>query len=283
MYQQRNIGPRNIGTPVATKGGANVKELQKGQVHDYIAYLDQKRDEILAGYGVPPAEAGVIETGNIGGGTGESQRKTFLVNTCQPIAELVLEKLQYHLAKQGFGVEGWHIKFGEVDMRDSETIEKIRDMRLRSGAWTLDRYRAEIGEPPVDGGNEAVLVDRENLVLWRDLESLSKAGVAAKLKGTALEPSEPQQGQAVQLEKPEPAPVPDQLAPFAGQDNPPGQDEEPPGPDDDEEPPAGAGGKIGKTGRTREVQVSDFRVLAESIRARARAALVELDRDRTAA
>lgn len=217
QYMQRNIGPRNIGFPLLTKGGAAVKELQQNRIEEYLHTLDQKRDEILATYGVPPAEAGVIESGNLGGGTGESQRKTFLVNTCQPIAELVLEKLNFYIVQRGFGIQGWHLKFGEVDMRDSKTIEDIRDMRLRNGTWTLDRYRADIGEPSVDGGDVPVLVDRQNLVLWRDMVAYSRAGVAQKLKGTVLEPSEPgEDDEAMELEKPEKQPLPPALAAAAG-------------------------------------------------------------------
>lgn len=187
-YMQRNIGPRNIGVPVVTRGGGQVKELAASKIDEFLHTLDQKRDEILATYGVPPAEATVIESGNLGSGTGEAQRKTFLINTCGPIAALVLEKINYHLVRQGFGIDGWHVKFGEIDMRDSQVIETIRDMRLRNGSWVLNRYRTEIGEPPVDGGDDAVLVDRQNIVLWRDMGNMSTAGIAAKLKGSALEP-----------------------------------------------------------------------------------------------
>ena len=63
--------------------------------------------------------------------------------------------------------------------RDSVIIENIRDTRLRNGAWTLNRYRAEIGEPPVPGGDDAVLVDRQNLVLWTQMKELSNAKIAA--------------------------------------------------------------------------------------------------------
>lgn len=236
MYQQRNIGPRNIGNPINTKGGATVNELAQSRTMDYLQFLDQKRDEIIAAYGVPPAKVGIIESGNLGGGTGEAQDRTFMVNTCQPIAELVLEALNYALAKIGFGVEGWKLKFRDIDMRDSKTVEEIRDLRLRNGSWTLDRYRADIGEPAVEGGDQPVLVDRENLVKWADMDAASKAGIASKLKGTALEPADPQHGEPVTVEKPEPAPVPPQLKAFAG-----GVPPEPDGdgtPDDDlpEEP-----------------------------------------------
>lgn len=216
QYMQQNVGPRNIGVPIVTKGNANVREISHNRNADLAGYKDQLRDEILACYGVPPAEATVIESGNLGGGTGESQRKTFRINTCQPIAELLLEKLNFAIVRQAFGIRGWHLKFADIDMRDSATIENIRDIRLRNGSWTLNRYRAEIGEPPTGGGDDAVLVDRQNLVLWQDMGAMSQAGVAAKLKGTALEPQEPTPGQPVALEKPEPAPVPAALQPFTG-------------------------------------------------------------------
>jgi hypothetical protein len=180
QYAQQNLGPRNLGRPILTKGGATLNELATGKIEELEGWLDQRRDEILACFGVPPSKAGVIESGNLGGGTGESQDKTFRINTCQPIAELILEKLNFHLGVQGFGISGWHLKFRDVDYRDSTIIEGIRDMRLRNGSWTLDRYRTEIGEPSVPGGSDAVLVDRQNLVLWSDMQAMSKAMVASK-------------------------------------------------------------------------------------------------------
>jgi hypothetical protein len=201
-YTQRNIGPRNIGMPISTKNGGRVTELQHGRTADVETWLDQKRDEILAAMGVPPAMAGVIESGHLGAGTGESQMKTFRVNTCEPIAQLVLEKINYHIVRVGFGITDWLLKFGEVDLRDSKVIEDIRDTRLRNGSWTLNRYRTEIGEPPVDGGNDAVLVDRQNIVMWADMDAMSKATVgktAATATGAPTTPdrqTEPEPGAA---------------------------------------------------------------------------------------
>lgn len=184
-YFARNTGAKNIGAPIQTEGGATVKELQTGKISDVKLGKDDARDEILSTFGVPPAEAGVIESGNIGGGTGDSQHRTFLINTCGPLSELVSEAFTYSLAVAAFGITEWKLKFAEVDYRDSKIIEDIRDQRLRNGAWTLNKYRAAIGEPPVDGGDDAVLVDRQNLVLWRDLAQLSSANIAAKDKTPA--------------------------------------------------------------------------------------------------
>lgn len=179
-YMVRNVGPRNFGQPVTTKGGAHLAELTAGKVGELLAVKDQARDEILSDYGVPPAKAGVIESGNLGGGTGEEQDKTYKIDVCAPIGELVLEAFNFAITKNGFGIDDWNAKFREVDYRASAVIENIRDQRLRNGSYTLNRYRTEIGEPPVDGGNDAVLVDRQNLVLWSDMQAMSKAVVAGK-------------------------------------------------------------------------------------------------------
>lgn len=190
QYFTRNIGAKNIGTPITSQGGVGLKELQTGKIADIIAGKNQARDEILAIFGVPPAKAGVIESGNLGGGTGEAQDKTYRVDTCGPIEELVIDAFTYALAQQAFGIQDWVLKFGEVDYRDSQIIEGIRDTRLRNGSWTLNRYRQEIGEPPVDGGDDAVLIDRQNLVIWADMSAMSKANVAAKA-GKGAEPGQP--------------------------------------------------------------------------------------------
>jgi hypothetical protein len=179
-HRSRNLGAKNIGALLISKGGGTVTEYATGKLSDVLAAKDKARDEILSGYLVPPAEAGVIESGNLGGGTGDSQHRGFMINTCDPIGAVVLEKLNFHVAVQGFGVKGWRSKFKEVDYRDSMVVEQIRDTRLRNGTWTRNRTAADIGEPPVKGGDKAVLVDRQNLVLWEDIDDLSKANIASK-------------------------------------------------------------------------------------------------------
>jgi len=177
QYAIRNLGARNIGNLFETKGGAIVHEMGTNQINNWLNTLQQRRDEILSGYGVPPSKVGVIEAGNLGGGTGTQQDKTFRVNTVGPIQELVLEKMSFHLMYQAYGIKDWILKFGVVDWRDDEVIELIRDQRIRNGTWTVNRARADIGEPPIQGGDDPILVDRQNMVLWSDLSDLSKANL----------------------------------------------------------------------------------------------------------
>lgn len=179
-YMTRNTGARNIGNPVTTKGGAAVNELKAYVVQQYLETLNQKRDEILSTYGVPPSKVGVIESGNLGGGTGTSQDKTFRVNTCGPTGEAVLEKLIFHLMRVAFGIsDEWTMRFGDIDWRDDKTVDEISSQRLRDGRWTLNRARAEIGEGPVEGGDDPVLALSREIVVWADMAAYSKAAVAS--------------------------------------------------------------------------------------------------------
>lgn len=177
QYAIRNLGARNIGNLFETKGGAIVHEMGVNQINNWLNTLQQRRDEILSGYGVPPSKVGVIEAGNLGGGTGTQQDKTFRVNTVGPIQELILEKLSFALLYQAYDIDDWILKFGVVDWRDDEVIETIRDQRIRNGTWTVNRARADIGEPPIPGGDDPILVDRQNMVLWSDLAPLSAANL----------------------------------------------------------------------------------------------------------
>lgn len=186
QYHVRNLGAKNIGNPVETKGGAILKELGLNQIQHWMVNLDKRRDEILSGYGVPPSKVGVIESGNIGGGTGTSQDRMFRVNTVGPSQELILEKWTFALLKQAYAIDDWVLQFGTVDWRDDEVIERIRDLRIRNGSNTLNRARADIGEPPVDGGDDPILVDRQNMVLWSDLKGLSTANLEVAQSQAAL-------------------------------------------------------------------------------------------------
>lgn len=203
QYMVNNLGPKAVGTPIVTTGGGVVTVLDPRKVADYLETSKQLRDEIISCFGTPPSKLGIIETGNIGAGTGEAQDKTFRINTIYPIQALILEKFNYHLLQMGFGIHGWHLEFGEIDMRDSKVVEEIRDLRLRNGSYTLNRYRDEIGEPPVEGGDDPVLIDRQNIVLWSNMDELSQAGIAYKLKGTALEPDDPKPDTPLGIMKPD--------------------------------------------------------------------------------
>jgi HK97 family phage portal protein len=191
QYRVFNLGPKAVGEPVLTTGGGGVQVLDGRKVTDYLDALRQLRDEIISAFGVPPAKLGIIETGNLGSGSGEAQDKTFRVNTIIPAANLILEKLNFHLLQEGFGITDWHLEFNEIDYRDSKVVEEIRDIRLKNGAYTLNRYRTEIGEPSVEGGDDPIFMERSFIADWAHMGDLAKSFVIRNLGGAATDPSDP--------------------------------------------------------------------------------------------
>lgn len=181
QYTVNNLGPRAVGTPVITTGGGQVGVLDGRKVTDYLDTARQLRDEIISAFGCTPSKLGIIETGNIGAGTGESQDRTFHINTVIPIANLILEKLNYHIVQQGFAITDFHLEFPQVDYRDSEVVEKIREQRLKFGAFTVNDWRNEIGKPPIEGGDTAIIDTRTGITAWTDMEAMSKASIANKV------------------------------------------------------------------------------------------------------
>lgn len=174
-YMTKNLGIKNIGTPIITSGGGHIEEMAHSKVTDYLETLRQLRDDIFQVHGVPPNKGGVVESGNLGGGTGEAQDKTWRVNKIIPIQSIVLEKLNYSLVQVGFGITGWHLEFEEIDFRDSQVVESIRDNRVRTGQYTINRARAEIGEPPVPGGDDPLVMLSRSIVFVKDIGNYTQA------------------------------------------------------------------------------------------------------------
>jgi hypothetical protein len=197
QYRTKNLGLSNIGTLLETKGGATVQELGTNNIAVWRGNQADVRDEILSGLGVPRSKAGVSQAGGLGGGMGVSEDRNFRINTIGPAQELVLEKFSFKLLYQAYGVEDWALFFGTVDWRDDYVLEQIRDLRIRNGTWSVNRARADIGEPPVPGGDVAILVDRQNMVVIRDLDALSKANLAV-VQMAAAGVNATQQGVGVQ-------------------------------------------------------------------------------------
>lgn len=181
QYQVYNLGPKAVGNPLITTGGGAVQVLDPRKVTDYLDAERVLRDQIIAAFGVPPSKVGVIETGNIGGGSGEAQNKSFQINTIIPVANLLLEKLNYHLIKVGFNISNFHFEFAEIDFRDSITVEQVRELRLKYGAYSVNDWRAELGKQPIPGGDTNIIDTRTGIVAWDDMEAMSKASIANKV------------------------------------------------------------------------------------------------------
>jgi capsid portal protein len=86
---------------------------------DFREYRKDNRDEILRSYGMLPHRVGIIETGNIGTGTGETQIEVYKASVVKPRQETWEKKLA-NLMREGLSIRDHYAKFDEIDTLDEE-------------------------------------------------------------------------------------------------------------------------------------------------------------------
>lgn len=116
---------------------------------EFLELIRYSRDCIITMFGVPPAKVDIIETANLGTGSGESQDKNFgkvINSTCQ----VVENSFNKNLGRSGFQ------EVFEIIREDHEnklTRAEIEDKQLRNGTTYINEVRKGYGLPPVDWGN----------------------------------------------------------------------------------------------------------------------------------
>lgn len=164
-FRENYTGQANAHVPPVMYSGAQIKPFGQANVDaDFIKGREQQKQEILAGYQVPPAIVSQIESGNIGGGTGESQDKSFQYNACDPIKRRFFEKFNYRILQKGFGITDWKVNSRYADYRAEESIANVNDKRIRNGSATINEVRQEQGKQDLPGGDTAVLVANKDIL-----------------------------------------------------------------------------------------------------------------------
>lgn len=116
---------------------------------EFLELIKYSRDCIITMFGVPPSKVDIIETANLGTGSGESQDKTFgkVVNGNCTVIEDAFNK---NLGRSGFQ------ELFEIIREDHENKlnrAEIEDKQLRNGTTFINEVRSGYGLPPVDWGN----------------------------------------------------------------------------------------------------------------------------------
>ncbi|OGS07190.1 MAG: phage portal protein, partial [Elusimicrobia bacterium RIFCSPHIGHO2_02_FULL_61_10] len=114
--------------------GVNQKDMEFLQLREFT------RNEILAVYGVPPGKVSIIESGNIGAGSGEHQTQTFYEETILPFQMRVAEKITKHIVRQGFDIQDWSFQFNKRAIDEKDQAE-IFNIYLQNGVFTPDEVR----------------------------------------------------------------------------------------------------------------------------------------------
>ncbi|MBI4395451.1 MAG: phage portal protein [Elusimicrobia bacterium] len=138
---ERAKNPDMAHSDLVLEGQIEFKQIGTTQKDmEFLELREFTRNEILAVYGVPPSKVSIIETGNIGGGTGEHQTQTFYEETIQPFQTLVAEKITKHIIRQGFGITDWAFQFNKRPIDEKEQAE-IFNIYLQAGVFTAEEIR----------------------------------------------------------------------------------------------------------------------------------------------
>ena len=139
---------RNGGT-LALKGGTFTTPGNIAKDMDWDKLLKNCRDMIITAFGVPPAMVGIIETGNLGSGSGDSQKRTYK-DTLSGRASIIEGAFNKALGHNGFEEV---FQFNELDTEDKKNRAEIENIRLMNGSLSINEVRSTYGEEPVAWGN----------------------------------------------------------------------------------------------------------------------------------
>jgi len=103
------------------------------------------RDLMVIAHGVPPHLLGIIETGNLGGGTGESQLANFKHLVISPRQKFLAELITRQLIAQGLGIKSLRFEFNELNAEDELAKAQADKILIEAGVLKPDEVRARMG------------------------------------------------------------------------------------------------------------------------------------------
>lgn len=134
---------------MAIQGGNYQPTNNSNKDMEFLELIRYSRDCIITMFGVPPAKVDIIETANLGTGSGESQDKNFgkVINTNCKVIEDGFNK---NLGRSGFQEL---FEFIREDHENKLNRAEIEDKQLRNGTTFINEVRSGYGLEPVDWGN----------------------------------------------------------------------------------------------------------------------------------
>ena len=111
---------------------------------EFQALRKFNRDEILAVYQVPPSLIAIIETGNIGSGSGETQQENFKESVIIPTQQAVAQRINHQFIRRSFGITDWKIRFNVPEIVGEKAQAEIDKIYLDSGVLQPSDLREEV-------------------------------------------------------------------------------------------------------------------------------------------
>ena len=126
---------------LALRGAKFETGIQSNKDMSYMELMKFARDNIVSTFGVPPNKVGIIETANLGGGTGESQDKDWK-QTFEGASKFITTPINQHLKQAGFNER---FTLNAIDVQDRLLNAQVNEIYLRNGVLTVNEVRNELG------------------------------------------------------------------------------------------------------------------------------------------
>lgn len=158
--RQNFLGEKNAHMPPTTWGNAEIVPLgnQGALQMDFGKDQDRMEIKIYGAYGVPPASVSIIQTGAMGGHSEQEQDKMLIFNGCDPVKQLIFEKMNYRIVKKGFNIHDYRIGAKYADYRSDKDLAETEDKRIRNGSRTINEIRMESGKRPYRVGGDVAII-----------------------------------------------------------------------------------------------------------------------------
>ena len=122
--------------------GTAPRDMEFSKLREFI------RSEIMSVYHTPPSIISIVETGNIGAGTGESQQENFREETVIPQQNRVSLKVDMRLFRQAMGIEDWSLRLRTPEIVSEKTQMEIDAKHVETGLRSVEEIRLERGWTP---------------------------------------------------------------------------------------------------------------------------------------
>ena len=106
-------------------------------------------NRVIANYGVPPAEIMQIDSGNLGSGTGTSQKETLYETVRFWNKFSLLDSYKSHLTKYG-GITDTSVDVKNLTLVDERKQMEINREYILAGVKDIDQVRISLGDTPYD-------------------------------------------------------------------------------------------------------------------------------------
>ena len=169
------VSAANAHKPLILEGNVKVqKSVATPAEMQFIEGRRQLLEEILAVYDLPYTK--------LGGSTESANRsqsaendKSFRAETVVPLQGLIEEEINENLIFLVFTIEDTIFEHKDVDARDRAAILEWHTGLLHNGIYCINDIRADMGRPPIPGGEVYFILTPTGIIPVEQLPELAKA------------------------------------------------------------------------------------------------------------